>query len=111
MKIILHPAAQAELEEIDHYWSVVRSREDLADNFILILNEKIAEIEDPIIRNKTYKKLWVRGEEITVKRCMYFKFRGNTCTLYFVEEPEGVLVLALANAKQEPDYWMERVFD
>ncbi len=111
MEIILHPEARAEIDAVDYYWEVIRNRPDIADDFADLLAITRKQMTNPVVGSRDYRAILVQGVLTTIKRSNYFYLRGNTYVLYFVTDPGAILILALTNTSQQPDYWIERVYD
>lgn len=93
----VHSEARAELlEAIDFY----RERADRGDDLAGAVEEayeRIAAAPDSF--SPTHKARRVRSAKV----------RGYPYRVFFVEIPGGVLVLAVAHAKQKPFYWRDRL--
>ena len=97
--VILHPEAEVELEtEADFY----EGREvGLGEDFRAAVGEALRQIEVTPSAFSPYKGGPVR--RVLLRR---FPFG-----VYFVERDSVIYVLAVANQRRQPDYWLSRLGD
>jgi toxin ParE1/3/4 len=101
MKILLHDAATAELEEAEDWYEA--ERPGLGDDLS-------AEVDRALEILRESPTTWPRwpGSPPTpfVRRFLLWRF---PFALAYMVEPSRIVVLAVAHTKRRPDYWFHRL--
>lgn len=97
--VILHPEAEAELEDAADYFEA--NRPGYGEVFRSEVADALAQISSTPTMFSPYKGGPVRRR--LIPRFGY--------AVYFLERDHAIHVLAIANQRRKPDYWTDRLND
>ena len=94
-KLSIRKEAEADIAEAYQYYESCRT--SLGSDFILCIEESIARIQK---NPKQYKRIYKNVRRALVRRFPY--------GVYYVIEQENISVIAVLNARKNPQHWQSR---